>query len=204
MQKTSSSGALAETLRARVKRLVFKSADHSYGVALGTLSSGQACTLCGDVCDTIRGQERTFWGNWMTHPKYGRQFKVLCSEVPRPQTDAEVHSYLISGAVKGISPSLGEAIWERFGKKALDVISDEPDRLREVLGIGPKRLTRIKDGWAKTSGTRSVMLFLMQYDITPNLATKIVRTYEAKAAEKLKANPYQLADDIIGLTAPDD
>ncbi len=199
MRKISSSVAPAEALRARVKRLVFKSADLSYGVALGELSGGKSCTLCGDVCDAVRGQERTFWGNWTTHPKYGRQFKVLCSEASRPQTDAEVHSYLTSGAVKGISPAIGEAIWERFGKSAIDVISNEPERLREVLGIGPKRLMRIKDGWAKTSGMRSVMLFLMQYDITPNLATKIVRTYGAKAAEQLKANPYQLADDVIGV-----
>lgn len=43
------------------------------------------------------------------------------------------------------------------------------------------------------------MLFLMQYDITPNLAGKIFRTYGLEAIERIKANPYCLADDVYGV-----
>ena len=36
-----------------------------------------------------------------------------------------------------------------FGAKVFDVIEAEPDRLREVTGIGPMRARRITEAWAE-------------------------------------------------------
>jgi hypothetical protein len=44
------------------------------------------------------------------------------------------------------------ASWRRdraFGEKVFDVIEAEPDRLREVDGIGPVRASRIAVAWAE-------------------------------------------------------
>jgi exodeoxyribonuclease V alpha subunit len=41
-----------------------------------------------------------------------------------------------------------------------DVIEQEPPRVRQVTGIGPKRAERIIAGWAEQKIIREIMLFL--------------------------------------------
>ena len=41
-----------------------------------------------------------------------------------------------------------------------DLIEQQPERLREVTGIGVKRAARIIAGWAEQKVIREIMLFL--------------------------------------------
>lgn len=43
------------------------------------------------------------------------------------------------------------------------------------------------------------MLFLSEHDISSGRAVRIYRTYGQESITKIKANPYQLADDIRGI-----
>jgi hypothetical protein len=45
------------------------------------------------------------------------------------------------------------------GEKVFDVIEAEPDRLREVTGIGAVRAKRITDAWAEQKIVREIMVF---------------------------------------------
>jgi hypothetical protein len=47
-----------------------------------------------------------------------------------------------------------------FSEKVFDVIEAEPDRLREVNGIGPVRAGRIIAAWAEQKVVREIMVFL--------------------------------------------
>ena len=50
-----------------------------------------------------------------------------------------VRRYLGSGLIKGIGPKLADNIVDHFGVAALEVIETAPQRLAEVLTLGPKR-----------------------------------------------------------------
>ncbi|HMP05349.1 MAG TPA: SDR family oxidoreductase, partial [Lacipirellulaceae bacterium] len=43
------------------------------------------------------------------------------------------------GIVRGIGPAFAKRIVEAFGERTLDVLDHEPDRLREVGGLGGRR-----------------------------------------------------------------
>ncbi len=45
--------------------------------------------------------------------------------------------------IRGIGPVYAKKLLRAFGDKVFDVIEAEPDRLREVDGIGPIRAGRI-------------------------------------------------------------
>jgi exodeoxyribonuclease V alpha subunit len=53
-----------------------------------------------------------------------------------------------------------------FDDKVFDVTEAEPDRLREVMGIGAVRARRITDAWAEQKIVREIMIFLHSYGVS--------------------------------------
>ena len=80
-----------------------------------------------------------------------------------------------------------------------DVIEQDPGRLREVTGIGPKRAERIIAGWAEQKVIREIMLFLHSNGVGTSRAVRIYKTYGADAIRLISENPYRLARDIRGI-----
>ena len=86
-----------------------------------------------------------------------------------------------------------------FGDKVFDVIEAEPDRLREVTGIGAVRAKRITDAWAEQKIVREIMIFLHSHRVGTARAVRIFKTYGADAVQVMTENPYRLARDIRGI-----
>jgi exodeoxyribonuclease V alpha subunit len=86
-----------------------------------------------------------------------------------------------------------------FGEKVFDVIEAEPDRLREVTGIGVVRAKRITDAWAEQKIVREIMVFLHSNGVGTARAVRIYKTYGADAVQVMSENPYRLARDIRGV-----
>ncbi|MCP1243918.1 SF1B family DNA helicase RecD2, partial [Acetobacter lambici] len=80
-----------------------------------------------------------------------------------------------------------------------DLIEQEPGRLREVTGIGPKRAERIVGGWADQKVIREIMLFLHSNGVGTSRAVRIFKTYGQDAVQLISENPYRLAKDIRGI-----
>jgi len=68
-----------------------------------------------------------------------------------------------------------------FGDAVFDVIEQEPSRLREVTGIGPKRVERIVGVWAEQKVIREIMLFLHSNGVGTSRAARIYKTYGGDA-----------------------
>ena len=79
------------------------------------------------------------------------------------------------------------------------LIEQQPDRLREVTGIGPKRAARIIAGWAEQKVIREIMLFLHTSGVSTSRAVRIYKTYGADAVQVISENPYRLAREIRGI-----
>src|SRR4051795_9724164 len=101
--------------------------------------------------------------------------------------------------VKGIGPVYAKRLVRAFGEGVFDVVEGEPDRLREVDGIGPKRMARIVRGWADQKVIREIMLFLHAHGVGTSRAVRIFKTYGADAVQLISENPYRLARDIRGI-----
>ena len=62
--------------------------------------------------------------------------------------------------IRGIGPVYAKKLVRAFGEKVFDTIEAEPERLREVTGIGLVRAKRITDAWAEQKIVREIMVFL--------------------------------------------
>jgi exodeoxyribonuclease V alpha subunit len=83
--------------------------------------------------------------------------------------------------------------------KVFDVIEAEPNRLREVIGIGAVRTKRITDAWAEQKMVREIMVFLHSHGVGTARAVRIFKTYGADAVQVMTENPFRLARDIRGI-----
>jgi exodeoxyribonuclease V alpha subunit len=71
----------------------------------------------------------------------------------------------------------------RVGEKVFDVIEAQPDRLREVDGIGPVRAARITAAWAEQKAVREIMVFLHSHGVGTARAVRIFNTYGSDARQ---------------------
>ena len=62
--------------------------------------------------------------------------------------------------IRGSVPSAAKKLVRAFGERVFDIIEAEPERLREVTGIGRKRAEGIVVGWAEQLSFREIMIFL--------------------------------------------
>ena len=82
--------------------------------------------------------------------------------------------------IRGIGPVYAKKMVKAFGEKVFDVIEAEPDRLREVTGIGAVRAKRITDAWAEQKIVREIMVFLHSHGVGTARAVRIFKTYGAR------------------------
>src|SRR6516165_7679912 len=101
--------------------------------------------------------------------------------------------------IRGIGPVYAKKLVRAFGEAAFDVIEQEPPRLREVTGIGPRRAAGIIAGWAEQKIIREIMLFLHTNGVGTSRAVRIYKTYGVDAVQLISENPYRLARDIRGI-----
>ena len=160
---------------------------------------GELITVVGNLPELNPGEWLKLTGNWVNHPKHGRQFKADLFEQEAPASAEGIKRYLGSGLIRGIGPVMAERIVDRFGEQALDVIELEPGRLREVEGIGPKRINGVIEAWEEQKAIKDVMVFLQSHGVSTNLALKIYKQYEDESLGVVRSQPYKLVKDVRGI-----
>ncbi|MEG1188340.1 MAG: ATP-dependent RecD-like DNA helicase [Bacteroidales bacterium] len=187
-------------LRCVVERITFQSPENGYSIMKVKVKDyNDLVTIVGSLLEVPVGSVLLCDGDWKVDKKYGSQFVVESWEEVMPASIYGMEKYLGSGLVKGIGPKYAKLIVGKFGLETIDVIENDIERLYEVAGIGKKRVEKIRDSWEKQKDIKNVMLFLQGYGVSTAYAAKIYRQYGKDSIEKVKDNPYRLADDIWGI-----
>ncbi|MDG6107340.1 ATP-dependent RecD-like DNA helicase [Dactylosporangium aurantiacum] len=188
-------------LEAVLERLTYVNEDTGYTVArVATSRSGdELLTVVGALLGAQPGESLRLVGRWSSHPKYGRQFEVESYTTVLPATVQGIRRYLGSGLVKGIGPVFAERIVEHFGLDTLRVIEEEPGRLVEVPGLGPKRTAKITAAWEEQKAIKEVMVFLQGVGVSTSLAVRIYKQYAEESIAVVRNEPYRLAADVWGI-----
>ncbi len=138
-------------------------------------------------------------GQWVSHPKFGKQFKASSITETQPTTIDTIEKYLGSGIFKGLGPVLAQRIVEVFGEQSLEIMDNNPEKLRMVSGIGQKKLDEVIESWREKKELREVLLFFQSHNISSNIAQRIYKNYGNNSIEKVKKNPYVLCRDVWGI-----
>jgi len=183
-----------------VERVTFQSDETGFAVLKVKVNGFRDMVAVVGVMPSITAGE---WieagGRWEHNREHGQQFKVETVSTTRPDTLEGIERYLGSGLIKGIGPHFAKSMVEVFGAGVFDIIEKEPDRLREVNGIGNVRRGKITNAWHEQKSIREIMLFLHSHGVGTSRAFRIYKTYGDNAIEVVRENPYRLAHDIWGI-----
>ena len=148
-----------EVLAGLVERVTFHNAENGFCV-LRAKARGHRdlVTIVGHAAVISAGEWITASGEWINDRAHGQQFKARFLKTSAPSSIDGIEKYLGSGMIRGIGPVYAKKMVKAFGEKVFDVIEAEPDRLREVTGIGVVRANRITDAWAEQKIVREIMV----------------------------------------------
>jgi exodeoxyribonuclease V alpha subunit len=144
-------------------------------------------------------------GQWDEDAR-GRYFRVLFTQEAIPTSREALGKYLASGRLKGVGPSLGQKLMERFGLDLLRVLDHDPERLTEVPGITPDKAKTVSASWQAKRSQFQVVTFLGLHGIGETMSQRVADELgEADLEERIRANPYLLTEvDGIGFKRADE
>ncbi|MFJ8928491.1 MULTISPECIES: SF1B family DNA helicase RecD2 [unclassified Streptomyces] len=178
-------------------------ANEETGYTVGRVDTGRGAgdllTVVGSLLGAQAGESLRMEGRWGSHPQYGKQFTVENYTTVLPATIQGIRRYLGSGLVKGIGPVFADRITQHFGLDTLDIIEQEPKRLIEVPGLGPKRTKKIADAWEEQKAIKEVMVFLQSVGVSTSIAVRIFKKFGDASISVVKNQPYRLASDVWGI-----
>ena len=189
-----------EVLAGLVERVTFHNADNGFCVLrIKARGHRDLVTVVGHAAMVSAGEWITASGEWINDRTHGQQFKARFMRTSEPSSIEGIEKYLGSGMIRGIGPVYAGKMVRAFGEKVFDIIEAEPERLREVTGIGRVRAKRITDAWAEQKIIREIMVFLHSHGVGTARAVRIYKTYGVDAVQVMTENPYRLARDIRGI-----
>lgn len=182
-----------------IQTIIYRNADNGWTVLELTAENGERLSAVGTLPLCAVGERVELEGAFVTHPRYGRQFKASSAKTLAPATLAAIEGYLGSGVIKGVGAATAHAIVAHFGMDTLSVLDEQPERLTEIPGIGKKRGALIADSYRDNRQMRDVMLALEPYGVTVNQAWKLYRIYGEGCIARIEENPYQIIADVDGI-----
>jgi exodeoxyribonuclease V alpha subunit len=190
----------AESLAGMVERVTFHNTENGFCVLkVQTRGRRDLITVVGHTPAIGAGEWVTATGAWVSDREHGLQFKADVLAATPPTGVEGIEKYLASGQMRGIGPAMAKRIVDLFGENTFEIIEAEPDRLKEVPGVGPWRASKIVAGWAEQKAVREIMIFLHAHGVGTARAVRIFKTYGYDAIGVMTENPYRLARDVRGI-----
>lgn len=187
-----------ELLNIFVESIVFKSEDTGYTV-LKVREKNNIHTVVGTLLHVREGQNLKITGTWLNHPQFGKQFKVSECEEVLPESLDGIEKYLSSGIIHGIGPVTAKKIVAKFGDDTLEVLENNINRLKEIEGIGKKKLEIIIESYIEQKDIKNISIFLQGHGISINQCLKIYKRYGSNTINIIQENPYILCDEVSGI-----
>ncbi len=185
--------------RGRLTDIIFRNNENFYTVAaFENDEEFEEFTAVGSIPEAVEGITYELTGDWKTHARFGEQFAIRqCVEVP-PDGEEAVRQFLMSGVFRGVKQKMADRIVSRFGEQTLEILEKEPERLKEIDGIGQKTAEKIAEDYRSHMEFAGIAIFFANHGIPSTDAMKMYSKYKADTVKMVTENPYRLVSDIRG------
>jgi len=191
-----------------IERIIFENSSNFFRILLLDIEDTDAedfedfeIIVTGSMADVMEGEDYTFWGSLVQHPKYGQQLKISRYERAKPSSKGLV-KYFSSDHFKGIGVKTAQKIVQLYGEDTEDTINKilaEPEKLTQINGLAAKNREAFVAKLRLNYGTEMVLAKLAAYGIPNKLAFQIQDTYKEETLDIVEKYPYQLVEDIQGI-----
>ncbi|MEB3060867.1 ATP-dependent RecD-like DNA helicase [Parvimonas micra] len=185
-------------LTGEVIKVRYVNEENGYSVFDLNTSDGEIKIV--GIFDSVNiGESLEVEGEFTYDNKYGEQLNVSSYQKKLPSSTVEIEKYLASGIISTIGPKNASYIVKQFGKKSLDIVFDETDKLLEVRGIGKKSIEKIKKSVEELKFSKNILFHLTGLGISLNLSKKIYNIFRENTLEVINENPYKLIKNVKGI-----
>lgn len=185
-------------LTGEVIKVRYVNEENGYSVFDLNTSDGEIKIV--GIFDSVNvGESLEVEGEFTYDNKYGEQLNVSSYQKKLPSSTVEIEKYLASGIISTIGPKNASYIVEQFGKKSLDIVFDETDKLIEVRGIGKKSIEKIKKSVEELKFSKNILFHLTGLGISLSLSKKIYNIFKENTLEVINENPYKLIKNVRGI-----
>ena len=191
-----------------IERIIFENPSNFFRILLLDIEDTDAedfedfeIIVTGSMADVMEGEDYSFWGSLVQHPKYGQQLKISRYERAKPSSKGLV-KYFSSDHFKGIGVKTAQKIVQLYGEDTEDTIDKilaEPEKLTQINGLSAKNREAFVAKLRLNYGTEMVLTKLAAYGIPNKLAFQIQDTYKEETLDIVEKYPYQLVEDIQGI-----
>ncbi len=189
----------------RLKAIFFSSTDSFYKVVLIEIMdtnidwNEDEIVVTGNFGDLIEENTYHFIGKLIDHPKYGKQFQAdNYSNIVATSTEGVV-KYLAGEKFPGIGEKTAQRIVDSLGDNAIQQINDNHAVVKR-LGLTKKQQDTLIDNIALNDDLEQVIIGLNNYGFSSQIASAIYSKYQSDSLKIIHDNPYQLAEDIDGVS----
>jgi exodeoxyribonuclease V alpha subunit len=156
-------------------------------------------TVKGLLPGVHKGERLRILGRWHEDARYGRQLRIESFLPLSPDTPEALVRHLGGASVRGIGKHFARRLHDHFGDQLMEVLDNQPQRLREVPGIGPKRVRTIVASWRESRAQRDAYLFLQGLGLGQAQSGRVLRRYKEQTVRQIRENPYLLATEVSGI-----
>ena len=182
-----------EELIGEVKQIIFRNESDGFMICALDID-GNELTIQGYIPFINKGDKIHVTGNYVTHPKYGKQLKVQTFEKIMPQTQEAFEKYLGSGVIKGVGPSTAHKIVAKFKDKTIETLRSYPEKIAEIKGITISKAKEISDEFVEKWDLWQIVEFLKKFGISANSAQTVYKKLGANAVNEIQDDPYKLEE----------
>lgn len=180
---------------------IYRREDNGYTVAVfevaGEKKDNDEVTVIGYLPKLNRDIGYQLTGEYVEHPRYGMQFKISSLCVMPVSDRAQLVSLLAGPKFKGIGRKTAELIADTFGNEALTVIRNNPDCLKALPQLNPKRRQVIIEGAASQDDDKYA--YLTSHHLTMKQIMQLQHFYGDNMMNALSQNPYDMALRVDGI-----
>ncbi|MHC5212543.1 MAG: SF1B family DNA helicase RecD2 [Planctomycetota bacterium] len=187
-------------LRGTLVSITFRNEDNGYTVARVELDDEpKPVTAVGCMPGVVEGDTLALSGRWIEHPSYGRQLEVERCELRLPSGRSGLVKFLGGGRIHGVGPKTAERIVDALGLDVLDRLERNPELLATVPGVSHAKAHAIMEQLAEQRAAAAAFVFLQEHGLGPGQAQRVFRAYGEHTVERVRENPWRLADEVWGI-----
>lgn len=194
-----SSSLVEHSLQGDVEKVIYEAPEGTFSILYLRDLQGERHCICGPLAGIHEGQSLSVRGKWENHKEHGKRLKVRHYESTLPSTPEGIRKYLASGVIKGVGDKYAKLIVDTFGKDTLHILDNASKRLKEIPGMGKKRIEAIKKAWDENKDRRNLQIYMQSLGISTAYFAKIYALYGDRSAEILRKDPYLLASQVDGI-----
>ncbi|KMK54088.1 ATP-dependent RecD-like DNA helicase [Fructobacillus sp. EFB-N1] len=153
--------------------------------------------VTGTFASVKPGSTYAFYGQLVTHPKYGQQFQAARYENQMPADEKGLVAFFASGDFPGVGKKTAEKIVDHLGQDAIDLILADPSVLTGL--VKPKVAADLAEKLQENLGLEKLFLLGHQIGLSADVAGRLFDHYGEAAQEVLQKTPYRLVYEFDGL-----